>query len=110
LECSELSQFTSPTSRGFVEKFYSVLKPVNRRQLPDRNNLCHHSTRHGLCDRLSRSQRRREMGTILIILLVLLLLGSVPSWPYSRNWGYSPSGLFGVLLLVVIVLVLVGRL
>lgn len=50
------------------------------------------------------------MGTILIILLVVLLLGSVPTWPYSRNWGYSPSGLLGVILLVVIVLVLVGRL
>lgn len=50
------------------------------------------------------------MGTILIILLILLLLGSVPRWPYSKNWGYSPSGLLGVVLLVVIVLVLVGRL
>jgi len=50
------------------------------------------------------------MGTILIILLILLLLGAVPRWPYSRNWGYSPSGLLGVVLLVVIVLVLAGRL
>lgn len=50
------------------------------------------------------------MGTILIILLILLVLGSVPSWPYSRNWGYSPSGILGVVLVIVIVLVLVGRL
>lgn len=50
------------------------------------------------------------MATILIILLILLLLGAVPRWPYSRNWGYSPSGLLGVVLLVVIVLVLTGRL
>lgn len=50
------------------------------------------------------------MGTILIILLVLLLIGSVPSWPYSRNWGYSPSGLLGVVLLIVIILALTGRL
>jgi len=49
------------------------------------------------------------MGTILIILLVLLLLGAVPSWPYSRNWGYYPSGLLGLVLLVVTILVLVGR-
>ncbi|HKA19904.1 MAG TPA: DUF3309 domain-containing protein [Blastocatellia bacterium] len=49
------------------------------------------------------------MGTILIILLVLLLLGAVPSWPYSRNWGYYPSGLLGLVLLVVMILVLVGR-
>ena len=50
------------------------------------------------------------MGTILIIILVLLLIGAVPSWPHSRNWGYSPSGLLGVILLVIIVLVLTGRL
>jgi hypothetical protein len=50
------------------------------------------------------------MGTILIILLILLLLGAVPRWPYSRNWGYAPSGLLGVVLLVVIVLALTGRL
>ena len=49
------------------------------------------------------------MATILIILLILLLIGSVPRWPHSRSWGYSPSGLTGVVLLVVIVLVLVGR-
>jgi len=49
------------------------------------------------------------MGTILIILLVLLLIGAVPSWPYSRSWGYYPSGLLGLILLVVIVLTLVGR-
>ena len=50
------------------------------------------------------------MGTILIIILILLLIGSVPSWPYSKNWGYSPSGLLGVVLLIVIVLALTGRL
>jgi hypothetical protein len=55
-------------------------------------------------------EREAAMGTILIILLVLLLIGSVPSWPYSRNWGYSPSGLLGVVLLIVIILALTGRL
>jgi hypothetical protein len=50
------------------------------------------------------------MGTILVILLVLLLIGAIPSWPYSRSWGYYPSGLLGVVLLVVILLALVGRL
>jgi hypothetical protein len=50
------------------------------------------------------------MGTILIILLVLLLLGAVPAWPYSRSWGYFPSGLLGVVLLVVVILALTGRL
>lgn len=46
------------------------------------------------------------MGTILIIVLVLLLLGAVPTWPYSRGWGYYPSGLLGLILLIVIILVL----
>ena len=50
------------------------------------------------------------MGTILIVLLILLLIGAVPSWPYSRNWGYYPSGLLGVILLVIIILALTGRL
>jgi hypothetical protein len=50
------------------------------------------------------------LGTILLILLILLLLGAVPSWPYSRNWGYAPSGGVGLVLLIVLVLVLLGHL
>ena len=50
------------------------------------------------------------MGTILIIILILLLIGAVPSWPYSRGWGYYPSGLLGIILLIVIILLLTGRL
>jgi hypothetical protein len=46
------------------------------------------------------------MGTILLIILIVLLLGAVPSWPYSRNWGYGPSGILGVLLIVLLVLLL----
>jgi hypothetical protein len=49
------------------------------------------------------------MGTILIIILVLLLLGSVPRWGYSRGWGYAPSGVLTLILLIVIILVLTGR-
>jgi hypothetical protein len=48
------------------------------------------------------------IGTILLIVLILLLLGAIPAWPYSRGWGYYPSGLVGILLLVVIVLMLTG--
>lgn len=50
------------------------------------------------------------IGTILIVLLVLFLLGALPAWPHSRSWGYAPSGTLGTVLLVVLVLVLVGRL
>lgn len=46
------------------------------------------------------------LGTILIIILILLLIGAVPSWPYSRSWGVYPSGILGVVLVIVIVLVL----
>jgi hypothetical protein len=49
------------------------------------------------------------MGTILLIILIVLLLGAIPSWPYSRGWGYGPSGIVGVILLIVIVLLLTGR-
>ena len=50
------------------------------------------------------------MGTLFLVLLVLLLIGAVPAWPHSRNWGYGPSGLFGLLLIVLILLALSGRL
>ncbi|MBY6260790.1 DUF3309 domain-containing protein [Azospirillum sp. 412522] len=50
------------------------------------------------------------LGTILLIILILMLLGAVPAWPHSRGWGYGPSGILGVLLIVLIVLLLMGRL
>ncbi len=46
------------------------------------------------------------LGTILLIILILLLLGVIPTWPYSRRWGYRPGGFIGVLLLVVIILLI----
>jgi Protein of unknown function (DUF3309) len=49
------------------------------------------------------------LGTILIIILILILIGAVPSWPYSRGWGYGPSGVVGLILVILIVLVLMGR-
>ena len=50
------------------------------------------------------------MSTILIIVLVILLLGALPTWPYSTGWGYYPSGLLGLILVVLVVLALLGRL
>jgi uncharacterized protein DUF3309 len=50
------------------------------------------------------------MSLILIIILVLLLLGAVPAWPHSRSWGYGPSGILGLILVVIVVLFLMGRL
>ena len=49
------------------------------------------------------------LGTILIILLILLLIGALPTWGHSRAWGYGPSGILGVIAIVVIVLLLMGR-
>jgi hypothetical protein len=49
------------------------------------------------------------LGTILLIVLVLLLVGALPSWPHAANWGYGPSGGLGLVLVIVIILVLIGR-
>lgn len=51
-----------------------------------------------------------SLGTILLIVLVLLLIGALPSWPYSTGWGYYPSGGLGLVLVVLLVLVVMGRL
>ena len=50
------------------------------------------------------------MGTILLIILILLLVGALPAWPHSRSWGYGPSGITGVIVIVLIILLLTGRL
>ncbi len=50
-----------------------------------------------------------SIGTILLIVLILILIGVVPAWPHSRGWGYGPSGILGVILVIVIILVLMGR-
>ena len=50
-----------------------------------------------------------SLGTILLIILILMLIGAFPSWPHSRGWGYGPSGLLGLVVIVIIVLLLMGR-
>ena len=49
------------------------------------------------------------LGTVLVVMLVLMLIGALPTWPHSRNWGYGPTGGLGVLLAILVVLLLVGR-
>jgi len=49
------------------------------------------------------------LSTLLVVVLVVMLLGAMPAWPYSREWGYYPSGFLGIVLLIVIVLALTGR-
>jgi len=58
----------------------------------------------------STTLRFMVMSTILLVILILLLVGALPSWPYSSGWGYGPSGLLGVILVVMLVLLLMGRL
>ena len=53
--------------------------------------------------------RRMSLGTILLIILILLLIGAIPSWPYSAGWGYYPSGGIGIVLIIVLILVEMGR-
>ena len=49
------------------------------------------------------------LGTVLVVLLVLMLIGALPTWPHSRNWGYGPTGGLGVILAILVVLLLLGR-
>ncbi len=50
-----------------------------------------------------------SLGTILLIVLILLLIGAIPAWPHSRSWGYMPSGALGLILIILLVLVVLGR-
>jgi len=51
-----------------------------------------------------------SLGTILFIVLILILVGALPTWPHSRSWGYAPSGVIGLVVVVLLILVLLGRL
>ncbi len=50
-----------------------------------------------------------SIGTLLLIVLILVLIGALPTWPYSRGWGYGPGGIVGTILVIVLILVLLGR-
>jgi Protein of unknown function (DUF3309) len=79
------------------------------------------SVRKGTADRAEGRYRRfnhdafprraggYDMSTILIVLAVLILLGAIPAWPHSRNWGYGPSGGLGLVLVIILILSLTGR-
>lgn len=51
-----------------------------------------------------------SLGTILLIILILMLIGAIPSWPHSRSWGYAPSGVLGLVVIIILVLLVSGRL
>jgi hypothetical protein len=68
--------------------------------------MCADGLRHPVFD--LKRRRAFRMGMLLLIILILLLVGGLPTWPYSRRWGYGPSGGLGVLLTVLLILVLLG--
>jgi hypothetical protein len=62
-------------------------------------------------DQVGKKQMGESMlGTVLLIILILLLIGAFPAWPHSAGWGYGPSGLLGTILIIVLILWLIGRL
>jgi hypothetical protein len=56
-----------------------------------------------------KGERSMSLGTVLLIILILILLGALPTWPYSSGWGYYPSGGIGIVLIIVLILLLLGR-
>jgi hypothetical protein len=59
---------------------------------------------------LNLKENFMSLGTVLLIVLILMLVGAIPSWPHSRSWGYGPSGGLGVVVIIIVVLLLTGRL
>jgi Protein of unknown function (DUF3309) len=57
----------------------------------------------------AKTMEERHMSTLLLIILIILLIGALPTWPYSSGWGYYPSGGLGLILIIIIILVLMGR-
>jgi hypothetical protein len=65
--------------------------------------------RTAAADTATRKGTKMSLGTILLIILILILIGVLPSWPYSRGWGYRPVGGVGLVLIIILILVLIGR-
>ena len=55
------------------------------------------------------NEGKKMLGTVLLVILILILLGALPAWPHSRNWGYAPSGGLGLIVLILVILLLLGR-
>jgi magnesium-transporting ATPase (P-type) len=72
--------------------------------------MCKFAERMRKAERFTYKRRNKMLGTILIVVVILLLLGALPTWPHSRQWGYYPSGGLGLILLVLIILMVLGLL
>jgi sterol desaturase/sphingolipid hydroxylase (fatty acid hydroxylase superfamily) len=82
----------------------------SRRKDPSANRGRNRSAPRSLRSRQNDKWRTAVLGTILIIIVILLLIGALPRWGYSTGWGYGPSGLLGLILIIVIILLLTGNL
>jgi hypothetical protein len=58
---------------------------------------------------MQKKNNTMSVGTILLVVLILMLVGALPSWPHSRSWGYFPSGILGLVLVVLLIMMLTGR-
>jgi hypothetical protein len=65
---------------------------------------------HGVEVTAPPTEHNMSIGTIVLIVLILMLVGIIPTWPHSRSWGYGPSGILGVIVVVLLILMLTGRL
>ena len=84
--------------------------PIAMSEQSFRANVFMASRRASAAQVRSNIMRAAMLGTILLVVLILLLVGAIPSWPHSRNWGYGPSGGVGLILVILIILMLLGRL
>ena len=73
------------------------------------NPVMHRLRRWGVSFRPQEGKTNMSITTILLIILVLILIGALPTWPYSSSWGYTPSGILGAIVIVMLVLLLLGR-
>lgn len=85
--------------------FPGIFRPAACFQQPSATRDSGDDADRALCD----CEEANRMSTILLIILILLLIGAFPAWPYSRGWGYYPTGGLGLVLIIVIILVLMGR-
>ena len=87
------------------------LEPIFSSHIPNLPEICRHRLRRIFrCDRQRQTHlEEHAMSTIVVVILILLLIGALPTWPYSRGWGYYPSGGLGLIVLILLVLALTGR-
>jgi len=104
------AQYTSFTSGNLYINVHSAQYPYGE-QNPCAVAL--HGSRRYTGARLTEPHHYKEdlmLGTILLIVLILMLIGAIPTWPHSKNWGYGPSGGLGLVVIIIIVLLLLGLL